>query len=112
MVYSSIEPCAHIIVCWNISQSASAYSSLAGVLAGFLVTAIVLSLSNPPKREEVKDISHPLCLVYQVLDTKGSHRQYEHPIKKGLVTVPGHFGDDMPPGTLASVFRQAKLKRQ
>src|SRR6266487_3287149 len=60
LVYSSIEPCAHIIVCWNISQSASAYSSLAGVLAGFLVTAIVLSLSNPPRREEVKDISLPL----------------------------------------------------
>ena len=49
---------------------------------------------------------------WRLVATKGSHRQYEHPSKKGVVTVPGHFGDDMPPGTLASVFRQAKLKRQ
>jgi len=79
LVYSSIEPCAHIIVCWNISQSASAYSSLAGVLAGFLVTAIVLSLSNPPRREEVKDISLPLygaavaCLSLTLSSLSSSH---------------------------------------
>jgi hypothetical protein len=60
LVYSSIEPCAHIIVCFNISQSAGAYSSLAGLLAGFLVTAIVLILSNPPKPEGMKDLSLPL----------------------------------------------------
>jgi len=47
------------------------------------------------------------CLVA----TKGSHRQYEHLTKKGRVTVPGHFGDDMPIGTLYSVLRQAGLKR-
>lgn len=60
MVYSSSKDCAHIIVCWDISQSANAYSSLAAVLAGFLVTAIVLSLSNPPERRGMKDISLPL----------------------------------------------------
>ncbi len=48
---------------------------------------------------------------WYLVATKGSHRQYEHPSKKGQVTVPGHFGDDLPPGTLASVFRQAQLKR-
>lgn len=42
--------------------------------------------------------------------TKGSHRQYKHPVKVGRVTVPGHSGDDLPPGTLNSVMQQAGLK--
>ncbi|NBS55086.1 addiction module toxin, HicA family, partial [bacterium] len=36
--------------------------------------------------------------------TKGSHRQYKHPIKKGLVTVAGHPGDDLAPGTQNSIL--------
>ncbi|MBI3128649.1 MAG: type II toxin-antitoxin system HicA family toxin [Candidatus Tectomicrobia bacterium] len=43
--------------------------------------------------------------------TRGSHRQFKHPTKPGRVTVNGHPGDDMPKGTLGSVFRQAGLKR-
>ena len=43
--------------------------------------------------------------------TRGSHRQFKHPIKPGRVTVSGNMGDDMPKGTLASVRRQAGLKR-
>jgi len=27
--------------------------------------------------------------------TKGSHRQYKHPVKVGRVTVPGHPSDDL-----------------
>ena len=42
--------------------------------------------------------------------TKGSHRQYKHPVKPGRVTVPGHPGDDLHPGTLKSVLLQAGLK--
>ncbi len=42
---------------------------------------------------------------------EGSHRQFKHPKKLGRVTVSGHPGDDMPKGTLASVRRQAGLKR-
>jgi len=43
--------------------------------------------------------------------TRGDHRQYTHANKPGKVTVPGHPGDDMPPGTLNSVLSQAGLKR-
>jgi len=43
--------------------------------------------------------------------TRGSHRQFKHPTKSGRVTVSGNLGDDMPKGTLASVKRQAGLKR-
>jgi len=31
--------------------------------------------------------------------TRGSHRQYKHRIKSGLVTIPGKPGDDLAPGT-------------
>lgn len=44
------------------------------------------------------------------LATRGSHRQYKHPTKPGRVTIAGHHGDDMAPGTLNSIFKQAQLK--
>ncbi|MEW6489699.1 MAG: type II toxin-antitoxin system HicA family toxin [Thermodesulfobacteriota bacterium] len=43
--------------------------------------------------------------------TRGSHRQFKHPIKRGVVTIAGKAGDDLAPGTLRSVFRQAGLER-
>ena len=42
--------------------------------------------------------------------TRGSHRQFKHPIKKGVVTVPNKPSDDLAPGTLNSIFKQAGLK--
>ncbi|AFZ35295.1 YcfA family protein [Stanieria cyanosphaera PCC 7437] len=42
--------------------------------------------------------------------TRGSHRQYKHPIKSGLVTVPGKLSDDLAVGTLNSILKQAGLK--
>ncbi|NJL37850.1 MAG: type II toxin-antitoxin system HicA family toxin [Leptolyngbyaceae cyanobacterium RM2_2_4] len=42
--------------------------------------------------------------------TRGSHRQYKHPDRLGLVTVPGKPGDDLAPGTLDSILKQAGLK--
>ena len=43
--------------------------------------------------------------------TRGSHRQYKHPSKPGRVTVPGKPSDDLAPGTLNSVLKQAGLKK-
>lgn len=42
--------------------------------------------------------------------TKGSHHQYKHPAKPGLVTVPGNPGDDIAAGTLNNILKQAGLK--
>ncbi|MHB1655698.1 MAG: type II toxin-antitoxin system HicA family toxin [Burkholderiales bacterium] len=42
--------------------------------------------------------------------TRGSHRQFKHPVKSGRVTVPGIPGDDLAPGTLNSILKQAQLK--
>jgi predicted RNase H-like HicB family nuclease/predicted RNA binding protein YcfA (HicA-like mRNA interferase family) len=35
--------------------------------------------------------------------TRGSHRQYKHPAKLGVVTVTGKPGDELAPGTLNNV---------
>lgn len=42
--------------------------------------------------------------------TRGSHRQFKHPVKKGLVTVAGKPSDDLAKGTLNSILKQAGLK--
>ena len=41
---------------------------------------------------------------------RGSHRQYKHPKKPGLVTIAGKPNDDLAPGTLSSIFKQAGMK--
>jgi predicted RNA binding protein YcfA (HicA-like mRNA interferase family) len=43
--------------------------------------------------------------------TRGSHRQFKHSEKTGRVTVPGKPSDDLAPGTLNSILKQASLKR-
>jgi predicted RNA binding protein YcfA (HicA-like mRNA interferase family) len=40
---------------------------------------------------------------------RGSHRQYKHPDKPGLVTTPGKPGRDLPVGLQRSILRQAGL---
>ncbi|HEY4328920.1 MAG TPA: type II toxin-antitoxin system HicA family toxin [Phycisphaerae bacterium] len=46
---------------------------------------------------------------WQLVRTKGSHCQFKHPKKPGLVTVP-HPKKDLPTGTVKSIFRQAGWK--
>jgi len=41
---------------------------------------------------------------------KGSHRQFKHPSKAGLVTVAGKPSVDVPSGTLNNILNQAGLK--
>lgn len=43
--------------------------------------------------------------------TKGSHRQFKHSEKAGLVTIAGKLTLDLPPGTLNSILKQSGLKK-
>lgn len=43
--------------------------------------------------------------------TKGSHRQFKHKGKPGRVTVPGRMSDELAPGTLSSIWKQAGTKK-
>jgi predicted RNA binding protein YcfA (HicA-like mRNA interferase family) len=47
---------------------------------------------------------------WYLVRTRGSHRQYKHLIKSGLVTIPGKPGSDLAPKTLNSILKQAGLK--
>ena len=47
---------------------------------------------------------------WSVVGQRGSHRQFKHNSKPGLVTLAGKPRDDLAPGTLNSVLKQAGLK--
>jgi len=47
---------------------------------------------------------------WALVRTRGSHQQYKHPTKPGLVTVAGQPSDNLASGTLNSIFKQAGLK--
>ncbi len=48
---------------------------------------------------------------WYLVATRGSHRQFRHRSKPGRVTVAGKPSDDLAPGTLNSILKQAGLKR-
>ncbi len=60
-------------------------------------------------REIIKQIEED---GWYLVRTRGSHHQYKHPTKSGLVTIPGKPSDDLAPGTLNSILKQAQLKQQ
>jgi predicted RNA binding protein YcfA (HicA-like mRNA interferase family) len=47
---------------------------------------------------------------WQIVRQTGSHRQLQHAVKPGTVTVAGKPGDELHPKTLASILRQAQLE--
>jgi len=59
-------------------------------------------------------VSEVLRLLHEdgwyLVVTRGSHRQFKHPIKPGRVTVAGNPGEDLAAGTLNSILKQAGLK--
>jgi predicted RNA binding protein YcfA (HicA-like mRNA interferase family) len=49
---------------------------------------------------------------WYLVRTRGSHRQYKHPSKPGLVTIAGNESRELAPGTWNSILRQAGLKKE
>jgi predicted RNA binding protein YcfA (HicA-like mRNA interferase family) len=47
---------------------------------------------------------------WYLVTTRGSHRQFKHNTKSGRVTISGNLSDDIAPGTLNSVLKQAQIK--
>ena len=47
---------------------------------------------------------------WYLVATRGSHRQFKHQEKPGRVTVAGKPSDELAPGTLNSILKQARLK--
>lgn len=49
---------------------------------------------------------------YQVRQ-RGSPKQFKHPVKKGLVTISAHkMSDEVAPGTLNSIIKQAQIEKK
>ncbi|MDX8377925.1 MAG: type II toxin-antitoxin system HicA family toxin [Mariprofundales bacterium] len=42
---------------------------------------------------------------------RGSHRQFKHPNKVGLVTVAGKMSDELAPGTQNNILKQAGIRK-
>lgn len=47
---------------------------------------------------------------WRLVATRGSHRQFKHPLKPGRVTIAGKPSDDLAPGTVSSILKQAGLR--
>jgi predicted RNA binding protein YcfA (HicA-like mRNA interferase family) len=66
------------------------------------------------KNYKVSDIIKILEKDGWFLDRQnGSHRQYKHPEKKGLVTISCHkLSKDVPISTLKSIMKQAQINEE
>ena len=86
---------------------------------------IILYISGIKKKNLNKlSMAYFICIIMRIKDiikliekdgwylhsTRGSHRQYKHPTKPGRVTIAGKLSDDIAPGTLNSILKQAQLK--
>jgi len=61
-------------------------------------------------RDVIKLIEHD---GWYLTRQKGSHRQYKHNLKIGLVTIAGHkLSDELAKGTLNSILKQAQLEKE
>lgn len=49
---------------------------------------------------------------WKIVRVRGSHRVMRHAKKPGIVVVPGNMGDEIPPGTLRAIFKQARIEDQ
>ncbi|PYQ26397.1 MAG: addiction module toxin, HicA family [Acidobacteria bacterium] len=67
-----------------------------------------LYLSPVKVREVIAELERD---GWQLVRTRGSHRQFRHTSKPGTVTVAGKLGVDVPAGTLGSIWKQAGLKK-
>ena len=59
-------------------------------------------------------VADVLRLLHQqgwfLVGQRGSHRQLKHPALPGRVTIAGKPSDDLAPGTLNSIMKQAGMK--
>jgi len=46
---------------------------------------------------------------WELRRVKGSHHQFKHPTKPGLVTIP-HPKKELPTGTVSNILKQARLQ--
>ena len=75
-------------------------------------TAALITHSHPPAATEAVEVAVAAASEagWRLVATRGSHRQFKHETKPGRVTIPGKPSDDLAPGTLNSIRKQAGWK--
>lgn len=73
---------------------------------GVAILRLVVIITTMNSREIIKQLEADGWFLARV---KGSHHQFKHPAKTGLVTVK-HPDSDIPAGTLNSIKKQAGWK--
>ena len=67
---------------------------------------------GPTQVVQVRDVERMIENEgWRLVRTRGSHRQYQHPFRPGLVTIPGRPSAELAAGTLSSILKQAGLKK-
>lgn len=56
-------------------------------------------------RDMIKEIE---AQGWELVRQRGSHRQFRPPTLPGIVTIPGHVNDDLQPGLIGNIRRQAR----
>ena len=86
-------------------------------LSGTANNGIIVGTHKSRTQSKVKPIRKVKHLVKRVEEVgwyfvrmKGSHRQFKHATRTGIVTISGKTNADVRRGTLNSVLRQAGLK--
>jgi predicted RNA binding protein YcfA (HicA-like mRNA interferase family) len=49
---------------------------------------------------------------WRMVSQEERHRQFKYATKKGRVMVSGHWGGDMPIGTLKNIYKQAQMEKK
>src|SRR5439155_25359628 len=73
---------------------------------GFDLERLTLSCPKLKVRQVIRLIEDE---GWYLVAQRGSHRQFKHASLAGRVTIAGHLSDDLPPRTLRSILRQARL---
>jgi predicted RNA binding protein YcfA (HicA-like mRNA interferase family) len=74
----------------------------------FAALAVESAVYSVKVREAIKALEAD---GWYLVTIRGDHRQFKHAEKSGKVTIAGALSKDIPPGTLASIFRQAQLPK-
>ena len=61
----------------------------------------------PTVREAIRTVERD---GWYLTKTKGSHRQFRHPVKPGKVTIPGPLGRELKDWIWKNILRQAGLR--
>ncbi|MCY4622723.1 MAG: type II toxin-antitoxin system HicA family toxin [bacterium] len=49
---------------------------------------------------------------WTLVDTRGSHRQFRHPVRPGKVTIPGSLAEVLHPKTWGTILKQAGISKE